>query len=78
MPKRSLFNQFTQNRGTINFEDLRSYRELAETSGRTYITGTLTVVSGSATVTDLLIHLVRRSKITSLLLMKVLQQESIR
>ena len=52
MPKRSLFNQFTQNRGTINFEDLRSYRELAETSGRTYITGTLTVVSGSATVTD--------------------------
>ena len=52
MPKRSLFNQFTQNRGTINFEDLRSYRELAETSGRTYVTGTLTVVSGSATVTD--------------------------
>lgn len=52
MPKRSLFNQLTQNRGTINFEDLRSYRDLAENAGRHYLSGTLTVTSGSATVTD--------------------------
>lgn len=52
MPKRSLFNQLTQVRGTRDFEDLRSYRDLAELSGRHYLSGTLTVVSGSATVTD--------------------------
>jgi hypothetical protein len=52
MPKRSLFNQLTQVRGTRDFEDLRTYRGLAEDSGRHYLTGTLTVVSGSATVTD--------------------------
>lgn len=52
MPKRSLFNQLTQVRGTIDFEDLRSYRSLAEQAGRHYLSGTLTVTSGSATVTD--------------------------
>lgn len=52
MPKRSLFNQFTQVRGTINFEDLSSYIEHAEDYGRPYLTGTLEVTSGQATVTD--------------------------
>jgi len=52
MPKRSLFNQLNQVRGTLDFEDLRSYRDLAEQSGRHYLSGTLAVVSGSATVTD--------------------------
>ena len=52
MPKRSLFNQMNQVRGTIDFEDLRSYHNLAEAVGRSYLTGTLTVVSGSATMTD--------------------------
>ncbi len=52
MPKRSLFNQMNQVRGTIDFEDLRSYVSLAETTGRSYLSGTLTVVSGSSTVTD--------------------------
>ena len=52
MPKRSLFNQLNQARGTLDFEDLRAYRNLAEQSGRHYLSGTLAVVSGSATVTD--------------------------
>jgi hypothetical protein len=52
MPKRSLFNQLNQVRGTRDFEDLTSYNELAETCGRSYQSGTLAVVSGSATVTD--------------------------
>lgn len=52
MPKRSLFNQLSQVRGTIDFEDLSTYRDLAEQSGRHYLSGTLAVVSGSATVTD--------------------------
>jgi len=52
MPKRSLFNQFNQVRGTRDFENLTAYNELAETAGRSYLTGTLVVVSGSATVTD--------------------------
>lgn len=52
MPKRSLFNQLNQVRGTIDFEDLSSYIDLAEDYGRPYLTGTLTVVSGQATVTD--------------------------
>lgn len=52
MPKRSLFNQLNQVRGTLAFEDLRTYRDLAEQSGRHYLSGTLAVVSGSATVTD--------------------------
>jgi hypothetical protein len=52
MPKRSLFNQLNQVRGTLDFADLRTYRDLAEQSGRHYLSGTLAVVSGSATVTD--------------------------
>jgi len=52
MPKRSLFNQLNQVRGTLDFEDLRNYRDLAQTAGRLYLTGTLTLVSGSVTVTD--------------------------
>lgn len=51
--KRSLFNQLNQVRGTITFEDLSNYvEELGELTGRSYQTGTLAVVSGSATVTD--------------------------
>jgi hypothetical protein len=53
MPKRSLFNQLNQARGSVNYEDLLTYHEvLAETAGRSYLSGTLAVVSGSATVTD--------------------------
>jgi len=52
MPKRSLFNQLNQVRGTINFEDLSSYIDRAEDFGRSYLTGTLEVSSGQATVTD--------------------------
>jgi len=52
MPRRSLFNQFNQVNGSIDFADLRNYRDLAELAGRSYLTGNLTVVSGSATVTD--------------------------
>jgi hypothetical protein len=52
MARRSLFNQLNQVRGSRDFEDLRSYRDHAEEVGRHYLTGTLAVVSGSATVTD--------------------------
>ncbi|RKZ99430.1 MAG: hypothetical protein DRQ47_11055 [Gammaproteobacteria bacterium] len=52
MPRRSLFNQFNQVRGTRAYEDLSSYAELAETTGRSYLTGTLAVVSGSNQITD--------------------------
>jgi hypothetical protein len=52
MPKRSLFNQRNQVRGTIDFSDLRNYSQLAEVSGRHYLEGTLSVTAGSATVTD--------------------------
>lgn len=52
MPKRSLFNQLTQLRGTLNFEYLNDYNEFAEGAGRSYLTGTLSTVSGSVTVTD--------------------------
>jgi hypothetical protein len=53
MPKRSLFNQLNQVRGTTGHEDQLSYHEeLAEAAGRHYLTGTLAVVSGSVTVTD--------------------------
>jgi len=53
MPKRSLFNQLNQVRGTLAYMDQLSYHEmLAEEAGRHYLTGTLAVVSGSVTVTD--------------------------
>lgn len=52
MAKRSLFDQFNQVRGTIDFRDLSAYNNLAESCGSPYFTGTLTVVSGSNTVTD--------------------------
>lgn len=52
MPRRSLFNQLNQVRGTMSFEDLQTYRNLAEQVGRHYLSGTLAVTSGSATVTD--------------------------
>jgi hypothetical protein len=54
MPRRrSLFNQFNQVRGSLNFDDVLPYYEtLAETAGRSYLSGTLAVVSGSTTVTD--------------------------
>ena len=51
MPNRSLFDQFNQVRGTRDFVDVASYRQLAESCGRSYSEGTLTVVSGSSTVT---------------------------
>jgi hypothetical protein len=52
MPKRSLFSQFNQIRGSLSFEDLITYMSSAEDAGRSYLSGTLAVVSGSATVTD--------------------------
>ena len=52
MSERSLFNQFRQIRGTRNFQDLKAYINLAELVGNHYLVGTLTVVSGSSTVTD--------------------------
>ena len=53
MPKRSLFSQRNQIRGSAAREDLLTYHEtLAETTGRTYLSGTLATTSGSATVTD--------------------------
>jgi len=53
MPKRSLFTQLSQVRGTRDFVDQLSYHEtLAEETGRQYLAGTLAVVSGSVTVTD--------------------------
>jgi len=52
MPKRSLFNQLNQVRGTVDFKDDEMVRALAETCGRDYLTGTLAVVSGSNIVTD--------------------------
>lgn len=56
MPNRSLLNQLGQIRGTTNFDDLNAYSAVAEQAGSYYSTGsgsgTLAVVSGSATVTD--------------------------
>lgn len=52
MPRRSLFNQFNQVRGTRDFRDLAAYHVLAEEVGSAYLTGTLAVTSGVATVTD--------------------------
>lgn len=51
MPNRSLFDQFNQVRGTRDFVDVASYRQFAKSCGRSYSEGTLTVVSGSPTVT---------------------------
>lgn len=52
MPRRSLFNQFSQVNGSRSFDDFSAYVELAETTGRSYLTGTLAVTSGSPTVVD--------------------------
>lgn len=52
MSNRSLINQKFQIRGSIDFDDLTSHLSLAELTGGPYLTGTLTAVSGSSTVTD--------------------------
>jgi hypothetical protein len=52
MPRRSLFNQLNQVRGSLSYDYLGSYVDLAESAGRSYLTGTLSVTSGTATVTD--------------------------
>lgn len=52
MPRRSLFNQFNQVRGTRTFDDTHGHNDLFEQVGSDYLTGTLAVTSGVAVVSD--------------------------
>jgi hypothetical protein len=52
MPRRSLFNQFNQVRGTRTFDDTHAHNDLFEQVGSDYLSGTLAVTSGNAIVSD--------------------------